>query len=150
MEFKSLQSTDIVVFVLAYFASRWFMRRLENREPAYHRKKPPSFPALPLVGSLPFLGSGGTELYRYFLAKTSQLGYVYTFRAGARLAYSLIIAMAILMHKASADGSPTLGRNKVQWRSLGILRPGTKYEICAPLDARAMALQPLPKCHTYI
>src|SRR6218665_427716 len=107
MEFKSLQSTDIVVFVLAYFASRWFLRRLENREPAYHRRTPPSFPALPLVGSLPFLGSGGTELYRYFLAKTDKLGNVYTFRAGSRLAYSL--TMAIFNAQASIDGAPKPG-----------------------------------------
>jgi cytochrome P450 len=67
-------------FIVAYVVYKMLCRR--------NSKEPPSFPALPIVGSLPFLAKP-KNLHVFFAEKTKQYGTVFSFRAGSR--YTVVV-----------------------------------------------------------
>lgn len=72
-----------VVLLVMIVGSLYFLYYRKNGRRTSPRR-PPSFPSLPFVGSLPFIAAGGNRLYHYFMEKSSELGDVYTFNAGKK------------------------------------------------------------------
>jgi len=48
------------------------------------QKLPPSFPTLPVVGSLPFLPTKQEDLAEFCLSLRNQLGKIFSFRLGSK------------------------------------------------------------------
>lgn len=73
----------IVVLFVTIVGSLYFLYYRKNGRRTSPRR-PPSFPSLPFVGSLPFIAAGGDRLYHYFMEKSTEFGDIYTFNAGRK------------------------------------------------------------------
>lgn len=85
-----VEITDLLVGTLAFLISFTILRWINGVNKDGHRRRPypPSLPALPVVGSFPFLGSI-EQLPEYFLNATEKLGPIFSFYSGRKLAVVL-------------------------------------------------------------
>jgi len=74
----------LLVFVAVYVVT-YLLYRHHNSTEGVH-KLPPSLPALPVIGSLPFLPTKKKDIAEYCVSPRNKLGKIFSFYAGSRYA----------------------------------------------------------------
>src|SRR6218665_2908604 len=78
---KIFSTVEMLVFLGTWMFSSFVLGWWNNHRKEIKHRCPPSFPSLPLVGSLPFL-RGFKNIADFFMRKADELGPAFTFRAG--------------------------------------------------------------------
>jgi cytochrome P450 len=80
-------TNTVLVALLAVVIFFFFRRRNKSKDAG--KRYPPSIPALPFLGSIPFYTGGLDALHIFFMQKSQQLGPIFSLKAGTRMAISL-------------------------------------------------------------
>jgi cytochrome P450 len=115
-----MQMFDPISVLVALFAVViFFLFRRGIKSKDAGKRYPPSIPALPLLGSVPFYTGGLEGLHTFFMRKAEQLGPVISFKSAGRFAVSLNGKEAIV--DALQKHAETFGDRPDFWTEANIL-----------------------------